>query len=256
MEEQYKKSIELLEYLKIKSPVLPNNNFNYRFAYMDLLQDMYAGDILVSNAFSDPTYNYSNYICNHIIYRIIDTRQEFKFDNINSHYLVYLNTLPHDSINYINKLHSICFDTYEFNSQDIWNIKYYYTIFKFIPIYFELILGLNKTPNQIRCNYIQKFNNIFNSHNIYIQNENYMSCNFWIKDMFRRNDNDNITLLLELIDTIYKDKSFILQKDIVKMNKPKRVVKKKSIIDDNQDDILVKKNTRKTIKKKIINETD
>lgn len=224
MEEQFEQAIMYLELMKINSPLLPNFNFNYKFAYMNLLQDMYSRDIKDPNIFSDPDFNYSNNICNQIINKINDVRQEFNFNAENSYLLVYLQTLPPNSISYISKLNSICLQTYKLDPRDSWNIKYYYMILKFIPVYFETVLGLFNTPVKIRNTYIQKFNAIFDK-KIFMGIEDYTSCNFWIKDMFRTNNNKTI-LLLELIDMIYKDKLFIMQYNVTKTDEQIELPKK------------------------------
>jgi hypothetical protein len=206
----FKQSILELENRKINAPIYGQYNYTFRFAYQNLLQEMYNRDLSNNQNFTDPQYNYSNNIVNNIINRIADTTKTFVFDNYSEQSLLYLQSLPQKSQNYISLLNSIVLNRYVFDNTDEWNIKYYYIMLKFIPIYFELTLGLFNTPHIIRNKHIACLNNIMDK-KIILGLEEYTTYNFWIKDMFRNNSN-LVVPFIKIIESINIDPNIVSSK--------------------------------------------
>ena len=215
----FKQSILELESRKINAPVIEYNH-NFRFAYHNLLQEMYDRDLTDNKNFTDPQCNYSSNISNNIILRICETNKIFVFENYSERSLLYLQTLPQKSQNYISLLNNIVLNRYVFDANDEWNIKYYYTILKFIPIYFELTLGVFNTPHNIRNKYIIILNGILDI-KIILGLEEYSTYNFWIKDMFKKNS-DLVIPFIKMVESIYADPNLILSKSVPK--KPKVII--------------------------------
>jgi len=215
----FKQSILELESRKINAPVI-EYNYNFRFAYQNLLQEMYERDLKDNKNFTDPLYNYANNISNNIILRICETNKIFVFENYSERALLYLQTLPQISQNYISLLNNIVLNRYVFDANDEWNIKYYYTMLKFIPIYFELTLGVFNTPHNIRNKYIIMLNGLLDK-KIILGLEEYSTYNFWIKDLFRKNS-ELVIPFIKMVESIYADPNLILSKAIPE--KPKAII--------------------------------
>jgi hypothetical protein len=81
---------------------------------------------------------------------------------------------------------------------------------KFIPIYFELTLGLFNTNQQIRNKHIVSLNNIMDK-KIILGLEDYTTYNFWIKEIFKTNSK-LITPFVKIVELINIDPNMILNK--------------------------------------------
>lgn len=225
----FKQAILELEKLKINAPIYGQNNYTFRFAYQNLLQEMYSRDL--GKNFIDPQYIYSNNIINNIISRITDTTKTFVFNDDSE--LLHLLALPQESQKYISLLNSIVLNRYVFNDNDEWNIKYYYIILKFIPIYFELTLGLFKTPHIIRDKHITSLNNIMDK-KIILGLEDYTTYNFLIKEMSKTK---LINPFIKIVESINTDSNMILVPQHFVKPILKKPIKKPVIIKNHSNDL-------------------
>lgn len=221
----FRQAILELEKLKINAPIYGQNNYTFRFAYQNLLQEMYSRDL--SKNFIDPQYIYSNNIVNNIISRINDTTKTFVFNDDSE--LLYLQALPQESQKYILLLNNIVLNKYVFNDNDESNIKYYYVMLKFIPIYFELTLGIFKTAYNVRDKHITSLNNIMDK-KIILGLEDYTTYNFLIKEISKTK---LINPFIKIVESINNDPNMIL----VPQHFVKPILKKPVIIKNHSNDL-------------------
>ena len=214
----FKLALEKCNQIKSSAPDIspPNSSYFCKVAYQEVFSDMFElnAKIIISKNNDSDGCNYNNNITNQINMQRMCYRGNDKNDiyvplnQMITMFLTNLDTMSQENKTYLEKLCDIILeDTYPIDKEPDNNIKIYYYLLKFIPLYFDVLCGCYNIFSQTeRYNYCNEINKHIEKYN---QNERiYVNgmCKYYsgIINIFKYNI-DNLKELCIFIDEKYKN---------------------------------------------------
>lgn len=261
----YKLTLEKCNDYKSSAPNTTKLQANYfcKTAYDQLFMDMFeiSGKSVISNNNNNDGCNYNNNVTNKIMSQrmINDPNKNNLYVPMNNITDITFNCIDYfseDNKKYIEKLCDIILnDKYPIKKESDNNIKAYYYILRFIPIYFEILCNcyniFSINDRYSYCTNINKYIEKINQNNrIYVdgQNPNFNSILYMIKnDIIKSDINDLCLYIDELYNQFSKLQKYMSKEKITS----KKEIKEKPIEDKNKTAKISEEKIEEKLQEKI-----